>query len=244
MLGGRGRDASMPAATPSSLPMPSSLLCISKPRLETLEFYRQCLPRTRRGPSANGRTVTMRDRSKNRRPLQKGRNLSIEAIQAVQALKRARFHGRPGVYTGGGSPADLDRVLESKVRRLIKFDMMAVLGELQQQNEAFLALQVEVSSWKRSFQAMLGGLDRVPRRARSKLVSEPASSNSVAVPAMALDSFEVLKSLFQDFKTELRQDLKSELQQQNLSQKVPVSLLHEDQENYEYYHYLPEQLLP
>ncbi|XP_020526494.1 pentatricopeptide repeat-containing protein At3g46870 isoform X2 [Amborella trichopoda] len=32
----------------------------------------------------------MRDRSKNRKPLQKGRNLSIEGIQTVQALKRAK----------------------------------------------------------------------------------------------------------------------------------------------------------
>ncbi|KAK6119058.1 hypothetical protein DH2020_047208 [Rehmannia glutinosa] len=32
-------------------------------------------------------SITMRDRSKNRKPLQKGRNLSIEAIQTVQALK-------------------------------------------------------------------------------------------------------------------------------------------------------------
>ncbi|KAM1454146.1 hypothetical protein ACFXTO_003688 [Malus domestica] len=35
-------------------------------------------------------TITMRDRSNNPRPLQKGRFLSIEAIQTVQALKRAQ----------------------------------------------------------------------------------------------------------------------------------------------------------
>ena len=74
----------------------------------------------------------MRDRGKNRKPLQKGRNLSSEAIQAIQALKRAR--------KSGGAP--LEVVLESKIRRLLKIDMMAVLGELQRQDESFLALEV------------------------------------------------------------------------------------------------------
>uniref|UniRef100_A0A1D1Z180 Pentatricopeptide repeat-containing protein At3g46870 n=1 Tax=Anthurium amnicola TaxID=1678845 RepID=A0A1D1Z180_9ARAE len=123
--------------------LPNSLLSLrdGRPNLETLEFYRRCLPRTRRVPSAGARTVTMRDRSKNRKPLQKGRNLSIEAIHAVQALKRVRILGGRGGCSGGG-PTSLDCVMESKVRRLIKSDMMAVLGELQQQNQAFLALQV------------------------------------------------------------------------------------------------------
>ncbi|GMN50137.1 hypothetical protein TIFTF001_019304 [Ficus carica] len=59
--------------------------------------------------------VTMKDRSNNPRPLQKGRNLSIEAIQTVQSLKRAqKNHG------------SLEKVFDSKFRRLLKFDMMAV----------------------------------------------------------------------------------------------------------------------
>ncbi|XP_010932093.1 pentatricopeptide repeat-containing protein At1g62350 isoform X2 [Elaeis guineensis] len=78
------------------------------------------------------KVITMRDRSKNRKPTQRGRYLSIEAIQAVQALKRAKI-------SGGDS---LHRVLESKVRRLIKADMVAVLRELQSQGEGLLALQV------------------------------------------------------------------------------------------------------
>ncbi|XP_010521078.1 PREDICTED: pentatricopeptide repeat-containing protein At1g62350 [Tarenaya hassleriana] len=78
-------------------------------------------------------TVTMRDRSKNRKPLQRGRNLSIEAIQAVQALKRAK--------SPPPSP-ELERVMDSKFRRLLKFDMVAVLRELLRQNETCLALKV------------------------------------------------------------------------------------------------------
>lgn len=88
-------------------------------------------------------TVTMRDRSKNRKPLQRGRNLSIEAIQAIQALKRVSkaliVHEGGG---GGGGRESLETVFRSKIRRLIKFDMMAVLEELQKQNEPYLALKV------------------------------------------------------------------------------------------------------
>ncbi|KAF8406743.1 hypothetical protein HHK36_008835 [Tetracentron sinense] len=75
--------------------------------------------------------ISMRDRSKNRKPLQRGRNLSIEAIQTVQALKRAKK-----------DTSSLERVFESKVKRLLKFDLIAVLRELQRQNQAPLALQV------------------------------------------------------------------------------------------------------
>ena len=76
-------------------------------------------------------TVSMRDRSQNRKQLQRGRSLSIEAIQAVQSLKRAK-----------GDGASLERVFESKVRRLLKLDMMAVLQQLLYQNECLLALKV------------------------------------------------------------------------------------------------------
>lgn len=77
-------------------------------------------------------TTTMRDRAKNRKPTQRGRYLSIEAIQAVQALKRS------GSVLGD----PLERVLAGKVRRLIKGDMVAVLLELQSQREGLLALKV------------------------------------------------------------------------------------------------------
>lgn len=85
--------------------------------------------------------ITMRDRHKNRQQLQKGRTLSIEAIQAVQALKRV---SRNVINEGNGkiSSPDLDRVFNSKFRRLLKLDMMAVLRELIRQQECFLALKV------------------------------------------------------------------------------------------------------
>lgn len=76
-------------------------------------------------------SITMRDRSKNRKPLQRGRNLSIEAIQAVQALKRAV-----------SSEVLLEQVFDTKFRRLLKFDMIAVLRELLRQNQCLLALKV------------------------------------------------------------------------------------------------------
>lgn len=75
----------------------------------------------------------MRDRSKNRKPTQRGRYLSIEGIQAVQALKRANVNGHDDAVA---------RAIETKVRRLVKFDLIAVLRELQTQGEALLAFQV------------------------------------------------------------------------------------------------------
>lgn len=74
--------------------------------------------------------ITMRDRSKNRKPLQKGRNLSIEAIQTVQALKRVK-----------GDDASLNRVFGTSFSRLLRFDMIAVLKELIRQNQCSLALK-------------------------------------------------------------------------------------------------------
>lgn len=84
--------------------------------------------------------ITMKDRSKNRKPLQRGRNLSIEAIQAVQALKRANRN------TYNNPLPELERVFDFKFRRLLKFDMMAVLRELLRQNECLLALKVRFLS--------------------------------------------------------------------------------------------------
>lgn len=88
--------------------------------------------------------IKMRDRSKNRKPLQRGRMLSIEAIQAVQALKRAN-PPPPSSSTSSSSSALLNRVIDSKFRRLLKFDMVAVLRELLRQNECSLALKVRLS---------------------------------------------------------------------------------------------------
>lgn len=75
--------------------------------------------------------ITMRDRSKNRKPLQKGRNLSIEAIQTVQALKRVK----------DDDDASLHRVFATSFSRLLRLDMIAVLKELIRQNQCSLALK-------------------------------------------------------------------------------------------------------
>ncbi|KAL6522473.1 hypothetical protein OROMI_031431 [Orobanche minor] len=77
-------------------------------------------------------SIVMRDRSNNRKPPQKGRYLSIEAIQTVQALKRATKHSE--VY--------LEQVFNKKFRRLLKFDMVAVLRELLRQNQCPLVLKI------------------------------------------------------------------------------------------------------
>jgi hypothetical protein len=76
-------------------------------------------------------------RSLNRKPLQKGRNLSIEAIQTIQALKLA--------YNNDKSL--LDQVFRSKFSRLLKFDMTAVLRELLRQNHCLLALKVKYHNY-------------------------------------------------------------------------------------------------
>ncbi|KAI5014666.1 hypothetical protein ZWY2020_056056 [Hordeum vulgare] len=78
-------------------------------------------------------TITMRDRGKNRKPTQRGRYLSTEAIQAVQSLKRATLSGAPAAGAVATDP---------KLRRLLKADMVAVFRELAAQGEAHLALKV------------------------------------------------------------------------------------------------------
>lgn len=73
----------------------------------------------------------MRDKGQNRGPLWRGRILSTEAIQAVQALRRAK-----------GDPQRLERAFATKIPRLLKKDLLAVLQELQRQDQCDLALQV------------------------------------------------------------------------------------------------------
>lgn len=88
--------------------------------------------------AAAAAVITMRDRSKNRKPTQRGRYLSTEAIQAVQSLKRAALRGSP-------SAAAAAVPVEPKLRRLLKADMVSVFRELAAQGEALLALQVHPS---------------------------------------------------------------------------------------------------
>lgn len=67
-----------------------------------------------------------------RGPLVKGRTLSIEAIQAVQTLKRAKRSPDPTV---------LSAALQKTFARLIKADLVAALKELLRQDECALALE-------------------------------------------------------------------------------------------------------
>ncbi|KAM7256175.1 hypothetical protein ACFE04_011916 [Oxalis oulophora] len=90
--------------------------------------------RRKRGSSV----ICMGGRTLNRKPLQKGRNLSIEAIQSIQALKRAHKHNNSSTC----STSSFDQVFNSNFTRLLKFDMVAVLRELLRQNQCVLALKV------------------------------------------------------------------------------------------------------
>ena len=68
----------------------------------------------------------------NRGPLMKGRVLSIEAIQAIQSLKRAHR----------GDPTKIDDFLSKTLSRLVKADLLATLNELLRQDQCDLALRV------------------------------------------------------------------------------------------------------
>ncbi|KAF5190212.1 Thylakoid assembly 8 protein [Thalictrum thalictroides] len=67
----------------------------------------------------------------NRGPIQKGRILSIEAIQAIQALKRAK-----------SDETKLSTLISKTLTRLVKNDLISSLNELLRQNHCDLALKV------------------------------------------------------------------------------------------------------
>ncbi|PIA64861.1 hypothetical protein AQUCO_00100375v1 [Aquilegia coerulea] len=78
------------------------------------------------------RNVTIRCGPRdNRGPIQKGRILSIEAIQAIQALKRAK-----------SDETKLATLISKTLTRLVKNDLIASLNELLRQNQCDLALKV------------------------------------------------------------------------------------------------------
>ncbi|XP_028756130.1 protein THYLAKOID ASSEMBLY 8, chloroplastic [Neltuma alba] len=79
-----------------------------------------------------------------RGPLVKGRTLSIEAIQAVQTLKR--LHRT--------KPSNVDDLVSKNLSRLIKSDLMAVLKELLRQDQCALALRA-FSAVRSEYQAEL-----------------------------------------------------------------------------------------
>ncbi|KAM7479526.1 hypothetical protein LguiA_027739 [Lonicera macranthoides] len=123
--------------------------------------------------------ITMRDRSSNRRPLQKGRNLSIEAIQTIQALKRANKNKMEEEQS-----SVLEQVFVSKFKRLLKLDMMAVLKELIRQNECFLALK----AFRMREAGFFGGLMEasVDRRMKKEIVFEDVRKEHWYKPQLQL----------------------------------------------------------
>ncbi|PON46905.1 PPR containing protein [Parasponia andersonii] len=80
----------------------------------------------------------------NRGPLFKGRVLSIEAIQAVQTLKRAQR----------SDPTSFTATVSKTLSRLIKADLLAALNELLRQDQCALALQV-FSAFRSEYQPEL-----------------------------------------------------------------------------------------
>lgn len=74
----------------------------------------------------------LRDNNRPRKPLWRGRIMTTEAIQAVQALKRANKYSQDKV----------DHVCITRVSRLLKDDLLAALSELQRQNEYELAIKI------------------------------------------------------------------------------------------------------
>ncbi|XP_059427767.1 protein THYLAKOID ASSEMBLY 8, chloroplastic [Corylus avellana] len=94
-----------------------------------------------RPPNPNPTTTTLRSTSyvpircgprSNRGPLMKGRILSIEAINAIQAVKRAQ--------KSSDDPTQLPALLSKTLNRLIKSDLLATLRELLRQDQCALAL--------------------------------------------------------------------------------------------------------
>lgn len=98
-------------------PNPTTFLHLIKRKLSnpiSTHFLVRCGPRDNRGP------------------LVKGRTLSIEAIQAVQTLKRAQR----------SDPTSLPTLVSQKLSRLIKADLVAAFKELLRQDQCALALHV------------------------------------------------------------------------------------------------------
>ncbi|KAJ3684718.1 hypothetical protein LUZ61_013882 [Rhynchospora tenuis] len=124
---------------------------------------------TRRQRSDGGRIeIEMRDRSKNRKPTQRGRYLSSEAILAVQSLKRSFISSSNSNILIWGNKE------KEKVQRLIKRDMVAVMRELLSQGEPLLALlvfeEIRKEHWYRPQLSMY--LEIISLLAKSNLIKE------------------------------------------------------------------------
>lgn len=95
-------------------------------------------------PSNPPSTICCGLRKSSREPLWRRNVMSTEAIQAVQALKIAKSsQSKDPPSSSSSSPSSrLGEVFSNRIGRLIKGDLVAVLGELQRQNEWEIALQV------------------------------------------------------------------------------------------------------
>ncbi|KAJ6831475.1 pentatricopeptide repeat-containing protein-like isoform X1 [Iris pallida] len=91
-----------------------------------------CFSSSRKSSSCFSSSICCGLRGGARKPLWRGKTLSIEAIQAIQALKLAR-----------SSPSTRTKdVFQTRIERLIKADLVDVLNDLQRQNEWEIALEV------------------------------------------------------------------------------------------------------
>ncbi|ONK57940.1 uncharacterized protein A4U43_C09F5840 [Asparagus officinalis] len=93
-------------------------------------------------PSNPPSTICCGLRKSSREPLWRRKVMSTEAIQAVQALKIAKSSQSRDPSSPSFPSSRLGEVFSNRIGRLIKGDLVAVLGELQRQNEWEIALQV------------------------------------------------------------------------------------------------------
>ncbi|KAH7414601.1 hypothetical protein KP509_14G001400 [Ceratopteris richardii] len=100
---------------------------------DQLERAQLLCGQSKRAPFKQQTVCSSRNPGHPRAPIWRGRLLSNESLRAVQELKRA---------SSRGDDDRLRSVLKNRVARLLKFDLIAVLNELQRQNECDLAWMV------------------------------------------------------------------------------------------------------
>ncbi|KAK8921005.1 Pentatricopeptide repeat-containing protein [Platanthera zijinensis] len=113
------------AASPFTQSAPL-LLRSSSPRLRFSNLFLR-----NQTPSSSSCSKIVAGPRDNRQPLRRGRTLSTEAIITIQSLKRARSD-KDAVH----------RIISTTVARLIKADLLAVLTELQRQDQWILSFHV------------------------------------------------------------------------------------------------------
>ncbi|KAF2314603.1 hypothetical protein GH714_027886 [Hevea brasiliensis] len=106
-------------------------------------------------------TVNAKGRGDNRKPLQKGRNLSIEAIQAVQALKRS--------YYNSNQSHSFRHVFRSKFSRLLKLDILSM-----ECYDFMKALGYEPD--RPTFRMLINGLESIGESGASTILRQDAQN--------------------------------------------------------------------